>query len=114
MDSTSQKQTTKGNIMNPDRIKEAVELADGWSYSERGTIIDPDWRHHSNDHQQSLDAIAAQLVRQVDEMSIDHFIEFSSFGGAKVTSDHKAGRWVIDKDRTENTINAILDSKVLK
>ena len=87
-----------------DYIKAAVELADGWTYH------DGDCSHEETERwfigcklpQVWLDALAAQLVRQVD--AID---------GEKIHNDFiQIG--VGPKDRTMNTIKAIVDSKVLK
>ncbi len=58
--------------MNPDLIKRAVELAEGWKLI--GEIVYPPVKnsniamHVLNPKQWMLDALAAQLVRQVDAL----------------------------------------------
>ncbi len=61
-----------------------------------------------------LDALAAALVRQVDNMPIDFFIEIASWGAAKVWNNGAEGEWVMGDDRSLNSIKAIVDSGVLK
>ncbi len=97
-----------------DYIKRAVELADGaeWFTDYAGT----DWvciQSHEflPDDQAGLDALAAQLVRQVDAL------------GLEFTATNKQSRvwpeearvpvYVNGPDRTMNTIKAIVDSGVL-
>ena len=109
------------NGMN-DTIRKAVELADGFQLSK----LTNDGTYFSLPHggflppiidcpQQYLDALAAQLVRQVDDN-----------GGYAVvikrasTIIHGANDPPIFKhcsygsDRTRNTIKAIVDSKILE
>ena len=103
-----------------DLIRKAVELADGWR-NIRGTDV-----HYVQSpftglcglgrlSQGEKDALAAQLVRQVDALKIQLF-ESGGVGQALVwKSNH-----LIDKtevrgpDRTLNTIKAIVESGVLE
>lgn len=108
-----------------DYIKVAVELADGWRATAGGCqspsgrycwIEDPD--------QETVDALAAQLVRQVDALPIDA----DGNEPAMVELDHGEVRVynfdipppaanvtaVCGPDRTLNTIKAIVDSGVLE
>lgn len=101
-----------------DYIKVAVELADGWALqrNERGVqyVLGPHFSmimHFNHPIDWVLDALAAQLVRQVDNQ-IGSWIEVSptltrAYGNH---GDHKTE----GPDRTMNTIKAIVDSRVLK
>jgi len=112
-----------------DYIRKAIELADEWSLVH---IYDgEDWGQEFGDNsgvptqqvliqeptkfQSSLDALAAQLVRQVD--AVDGII-FNSLGNMECAvsnvgdvTDYSSVRGY---DRTMNTIKAIVDSGVLK
>ena len=113
-----------------EHLRAGVELADGWTL-ETGDLV-----HHKDAWQlfpiselpQTIkDAIAAQLVHQVDELNSmrTHIRDqnakaFSSdeYGTARVwTSESGLGFGRIakanDNDRTMNTIKAIVDSGVL-
>lgn len=100
---------------NQDYIRKAVELADGWRWLHRdqvevpllnSAVVNPfekQWFH---------DALAAQLVRQVD-----------ATGSCVVTVHGRGtelsppdGTWIVRTahGRTMNTIRAIVDSKVLE
>ena len=107
-------------------IRRGVELADGWYvsdgqlYHEFGpsqyefiatVLSDPD--------QYLLDGLAAQLTRQVDALGDYHFVS-ESYGRAAVIQ-YKNGNFiprvvaeVEDKDRTMNTLRAIVESGVLE
>lgn len=102
-------------------IRKAVELADGWrvSYHANGevcTISNQDKLWQIGWCQSQLDALAAQLVRQVDSSPY------------RIESDLNGECWIWDSldstdgypletaegpDRTMNTIKAIVDSGVL-
>ena len=103
-----------------DYIRKAVELADGWQYDEIGhtgiyKIFLPDTMNIwvSFDYQPALDALAAQLVRQVDVLS--------NYAGVKICPRiteifSVAGESHMPStgpDRTMDTIKAIVDSAVL-
>ena len=100
-------------------IRKAVELADGWSGDSIPALnLKLRWDHP----QQALylDALAAQLVRQVDALgdivSVD--IRGQSGGPEVIVWDFRPGRSRIGvnhkgPDRTMNTIKAIVDSGVL-
>lgn len=104
--------------------RRAVELADGWewnwgrAFSEdvnglHAFLFDDDKNPPAQWHK---DAIAAQLVRQVDALDDagltvwgDQVCEIRDYSGEeRIIAKGNAGT-----DRTENTVNAILDSGVL-
>ena len=98
-------------------IKKAVELADGWEY---GSIYEPPFAAFDIPidewEQWKLDALAAQLVRQVD--ATDRYSFFSHRDCATVTEyvdgyPNEKGGAIKRDDRTMNTIKAIVDSEVL-
>lgn len=108
-----------------DYICKAVELADGFVWSTSGTSKKIDCIRialtgvYRADElpQPALDALAAQLVRQVDATD-DYYVEatwdrtyvmyINMHGMTKVKERYKG------EDRTMNTIKAIVDSEVLK
>ena len=106
-------------------IREAVELADGWEWkhSIQGTVV----RWNIDNSLQMMqwpednlpiwikDALAAQLVRQVDSQRSWQF-DSDIWGAAQITNrpQIRASVRVIGPDRTMNSIKAIVDSKVLK
>jgi len=103
-----------------DYMRKAVELAYGWGFTDDGYIHD----HHGmvSMQQRDKDALAAQLVRQVD--ATEHYCFDSNCDGAALVSqtwdDPNPEHWkdiaffdVVD-DRTMNTIKAIVDSGVLE
>ena len=114
-------------MSDQDYIRKAVELADGWRWAgdtwygpmlicdtRIDTLLEDKWRF-------LLDALAAQLVRQVDtlrepDMRIIYFM-VDGVGKAMVHDmtklDFKVGE-CDGTDRTMNTIKAIVDSKVLE
>jgi len=104
-----------------DYIRKAVELADGWEvekyhpfgekcqvFNYPGGVLrvwEIDWPKWAKD------AIAAQLVRQVDatghNLSVDkHIVIINLMRQRKATEK--------GPDRTMNTIKAVVDSKVLE
>lgn len=105
-----------------DYIREAAELADGWSIVLQmwgWDVVGPDplaaYESCEPIPQPITDALAAQLVRQVDEMA-ETFFYFSPTGAAFVYTsleDKPAGA-SRDLDRSMNTIRCIVDSGVLK
>ncbi len=123
--------------MNSDTLRKAVELAKGWSISANGCITLPnggedwyvDWPNiYLSDYPDGswkviTDALAAQLVRQVDALADQHEgpVFCTEFGGCALlfaapndfhAGDCKAGP--AKNDRTENTIRAIVESGVLE
>lgn len=98
-----------------DTIKKAVSLADGWDLTE-GQLTAPDgsWTYVqvSQIPQHYLDALAAQLTRQVDAAGayITTYIGRTDVHST-VTQDQLAS--VRGDDRAMNTINAIVESGVL-
>ncbi len=113
---------------NQDYIRKAVELADGWRYFRKdspenpisyyATPVDDSWWNWDSWHPCHLDALAAQLVRQVDTLEKYH-ITYSTTGEWVRVSDVTSGpemkvRYTAkDSGRTMNTIKAIVDSNVL-
>ena len=104
-----------------DYIRKAVELADGWNEGPQGLAGGPVMESRSGykgsfREQELLDALAAQLVRQVEgreQQSLwvftDHSVVDFWVGGAAENRGYAEG-----PDRTMNTIKAIVDSGVLK
>jgi len=107
-----------------DYIRKAVELADGFDCYDDGlglVITYAAWQANINNsayNKAILDALAAQLVRQVDET--DYGITFDGtdqpetivWGSHLFTPIVKSCSF--GPDRTMNTIKAIVDSKVLE
>jgi len=96
-----------------DYIRKAVELADGFGYAE-GNIALKDRQQYRVEADMTepfiLDALAAQLVRQMDSRVI--WLEIQ-----RGTTRLKAGNEITKEygpDRTLNTIKAIVDSGVLE
>ena len=96
-------------------IRKAVELADGFEVVADNLAIsglrllpcDPD-----NPHQVFLDALAAQLVRQVD--ALDEPMAVIIERNYTTLMDGGNTQVVGNEGRTMNTIKAIVDSKVLE
>lgn len=117
--------------MSPDKIRQAVELADEFEYRkgpEGNHIHLPYIGWVVSGSKVALDALAAQLVRQVDatkdrmvlivegRTSItgkENNVSDDYHSGDELYYSHFPGGWAEGPDRTQNTINAILDSKVL-
>jgi hypothetical protein len=98
-------------------IRAAVELADGWSLSKNDILQTGQHGYFGKiDDIEIRDALAAQLTRQVDALDgYDYHVvvmrlatEIQGFNVKPYISRSEG------PDRTENTINAILDSGVLK
>lgn len=92
-----------------DYIRKAVELVDierhPWDYYKMKDIDPP--------HEQFMvDALAAQLVRQVDATG-DMWLEIASNGAVRAWNDCSEICLSFADDRTMNTIKAIVDSGVL-
>ncbi len=105
-----------------DYIRKAVELADGWGYSHTQPDQWVTWPQTQNFPfsmfpQVAKDALAAQLVRQLDESGRGGF--YSVPGAAEVQWEHNNSdelntSYVKGNDRTMNTLRAIVDSEVLE
>jgi len=110
-----------------DLIRKAVELADGWDYETDdieepvllivtmagGGHLEGDWSTDLNDMDQLLlDALAAQLVRQVDALEWDTIIWRNGTGIYDRLLE--AQTHINGPDRTMNTIKAIVESGVLE
>lgn len=104
-------------MTDEDYIRKAVDLL-GWAINGTAFFMAP-WSLHigistafTNVEQWELDAIAAELVRQVDLLGGVRF--FSAKGYTEFHGVH-TNPLVINgpNDRTMNTIRAIIDSKVL-
>ena len=114
-----------------DYIRKAVELADGWDTTRMGNQRIKVFAPHGEggehpltdigyiDQQHVIDALAAQLVRQVDALNSD----VNVFIYRKLTEvgnpTNCCGVWPVlgeseGPDRTMNTIRAIVDSGVLE
>ena len=100
-----------------DYIRKAVELANGWGNLPGHWFSSPRdaQRAHHEIEQWELDALASQLVRQVDALD-----NYNAYQEPKTThiweelSDGECECWSVDgDDRTMNTIKAIVDSGVL-
>lgn len=112
-----------------DYIRKAVEIADGWKwigsyddgidYAVRAAEYEFD--KLDTDQQIIRDALAAQLVRQIDTGQNSRIV--STSGGVSVMTDYfEEGRRIgyrcvaeeTGPDRTMNAIKAIIDSEVLE
>ena len=100
-------------MTDEDYIKQAIELADGWSISEGRFFVPPFFNLSTEQLQQSdLDALAAQLVRQVDALGYVEILIFACGTEVRLSGQEHVAR--IASGRTMNTIKAIVDSGVLK
>ena len=99
-----------------DYIRKAVQLADGWHVSSDDCVTTDEFGGlaHPTESEILLDALAAQLVRQVD--AIDAIYVMSYPDKSAVIDDGLLDVVGIHEgpDRTMNTIKAIIDSKVLE
>lgn len=111
--------------MNPDRIRKAVELADGWSIEGELIKSHPGWPQIrtlegygcplASPDRCILDALRCQLERQVE--SAGAFVHQYNGYVVIVKRGEKEDVYLATAkgpNRTENTINAILDSGVLE
>ncbi len=116
-----------------DYIRKAVELADGWETTRNDGFILPSWSANSWAYphvpQHILDALAAQLVRQVDATTGFYLsiatkqkrrflfweLEKTTYVFQEEGQLEKVVSWSASgPDRTMNTIKAIVDSGVLE
>jgi len=118
-------------VTDEDYIRKAVELAEGWEFDEDGSfglvLTTNDGNkfrvfgtYHMDPLQAALDALAAQLVRQVDDLAEYDFTSYSEHCEVEtdVTNEDGGRMWnthtsTEGEDRTMNTIKAIVDSGVL-
>lgn len=105
-----------------DYIRKGVELAAKsgiahWQELNQFLHQFPLEEAHDNEQnrQCELDALAAQLVRQVDATSKSVWPELIVYHNVTKIHDGSVMKWVVDgSNRTMNTIKAIVDSKVLE
>ena len=94
-------------------IRKATEMADGFTLSPSGLYRTP--RGHPVEAQVLADALAAQLVRQMDELIL---YRVQSEPTGTFIHHEGTGERILDSclagNRTMNTIKAIIDSKVLE
>ena len=98
-----------------DYIRKAVELADGtWFVQDSGEIQTPYMQVLPIDElmQWDLDALAAQLVRQVD--ATEQYYVVVRDDQTEIRSCGAINKLEQGGDRTMNTIKAVIDSGVLK
>jgi len=94
-------------------IRKAVELADGWEMHSDQTF-GISGTSFLNTSQVGLDALAAQLVRQVDATGEYYVIE--RMIATEISDDPLVESMRVRREhegRTMNTIKAIVDSRVL-
>ena len=112
-----------------DTIRKAVELAEGWTIRNTeygdlfgiGDSVAGIWGHFNDDpFKPPLDALAAQLVRQVDALDGGETIAFCSNNDIACVYSWNVSIGLDDTfdcegpDRTMNTITAIVESGVLE
>ena len=101
--------------MNNSLIKRAVELADDFSWPTRTMRAygETPWEEPlETPCQRFLDALAAQLVRQVDALGPDYSVR--THPTETYVYEESGYKKCVGDDRTENTITAIVESKVLE
>ncbi len=108
-----------------DYIKKAVELADGWALCDGWFMLPgfrkdvyfdkpPDWHDDARQIDQiDLDALAAQLTRQVDALAVTIGPTYIGIRDTKEIGMPVVYERTFIGDRTKNTIKAIVDSGVL-
>lgn len=103
-------------------IRKAVELAKGWIL-ETSWHYPPDVRFgdlafrlnpSSRYYQLMLDALAAQLVRQVEDKGWNVLVQYCNVSVSKWGEPPAIDADYETNDRTMNTIKAIVDSGVLR
>ena len=107
-------------------ICRGVELADGWfldaddEYGKYVGMVNAPFSMYLNEplHQWMLDALAAQLVRQVDALDTPDTVEITHSSvwvgyRSKNNESWKRTKRTKSRGRTMNTIKAIVDSGVL-
>ena len=113
--------------MTTDYIRKAVELADGWWWADYGDadiqleMADGAWWHCDDeavtpdDFPRILsDALAAQLVRQVDALDPWVQVNIHCRTTEVFPTESRISTTIRSEDRTMNTIRAIVDSGVLE
>ena len=112
--------------MNPETLRKAVELADGWGLSDSELVLWPDtpgryfdWPNiylcYAAECQPMIDALAAQLVRQVHAISPTIASVYVDPDSTTVyTRDDGGFKHEFESSQAENTINAIVASEVLE
>ena len=101
-----------------DYIRKAVELADGWEFIGVSVICSPSMTYVGGTAMpECLDALAAQLVRQVDAkmgVSIRIVSGAAEIRVVMMMACSSRTTETFGPDRTMNTIKAIVDSGVLE
>lgn len=108
------------NMTDQEVISRAVELADGWKESGFfGCVETPEgYLAVPESSQLSCDALAAQLVRQVDALEREHDLDIAR--GETWLGDYPARHGprglakIQGPDRTMNTLRAVVESGVLE
>ena len=113
-------------MTDQDYIRKAIELADGWEpvdaiaggmYMVIVTLPgeDGEFKVRIRDFTGLwLDALVAQLVRQVDALAGERYVWLTVYRTqTDLASPDKENIWQKGPDRTMNTIKAIVDSEVL-
>ena len=104
----------KEETSNRDYIFKAAKLADGWRILE-GERIKPSDSLGTNyvDEmcQVYLDALAVQLVRQVDTLGDCNLVTGKNY--TIIYPAHQSHHYIRGPDRTMNIIKDVVDSKVL-
>ncbi len=103
---------------NQDYVHKAVKLADGWQLTNDEEYVIPPYGGYCpsimNFERLFFDALAAQLMRQVDALG---GIDFDCHVGRVYLRTwrgfHRNEVEAVGPDRTMNTIKAIVDSDVL-
>ena len=110
----------KGPIVktNQDYLKEGVELADGWESNAEGDIYGPfgpiGFGLALKLSQEELDALAAQLIRQVDALDGSYVVERRTATEIHTDQFKESMEWRCEHEgRAMNAIKVIVDSKVL-
>lgn len=106
-------------MTDQDYIEKAARLADGWGLeldNDGEYLVGPDMGWHQDCISQGAkDALAAQLVRQVDALRNPHVgVITSDLGSITIWCNRQILAASINEDRTMNTIKAIIDSGVLE
>ncbi len=103
-------------MTDQDYIRKAVELADGWAVNKTGQTITSGGGYFGKVEDQEIqDALAAQLVRQIDALDTK-FVLMDGHGLIIIQDVNTIGDAVCrveGPDRTMNTLKAIVDSGVL-
>ena len=106
-------------MTDEDYIRQAVELADEFEYSAFGDLYMGPVGLINGITQPYIDALAAQLVRQVDALPVGKFPDdaptdiYILNGSTDIWHKKRLHAQAKGPDRTMNTIKAIVDSGVL-